>query len=118
MQAFVLNTRRDQFKDPRVRRALAYAFDFEWTNQNLFYGGYTRTKSSFSNSELASTGLPDGEELAILEKYRGRVPDEVSTTPYTVPPTSGSGWPRDNLTEYFRLQQEAGWGVRDLVVVK
>src|SRR3546814_18617870 len=89
MQAFVLNTRRDQFKDPRVRRALAYAFDFEWTNQNLFYGAYTRTKSYFSNSELASTGLPEGEELAILEKYRGRVPAEVFTTPYTVPTTTG-----------------------------
>src|SRR3546814_926947 len=81
MQAFVLNTRRDQFKDPRVRRALAYAFDFEWTNQNLFYGAYTRTKSYFSNSELASTGLPEGEELAILRSIAGAFPTRSSPPP-------------------------------------
>ena len=85
MQCFAFNTRRDMFKDRRVRLALAYAFDFEWTNKTLFYGQYTRTKSYFSNSELASSGLPTGDELQILEKYRGRVPDEVFTTEYDPP---------------------------------
>ena len=58
MQGFAMNTRRDQFKDARVREAMALAFDFEWCNVNLFYGAYTRTNSYFSNSELASSGLP------------------------------------------------------------
>ena len=75
MQAFAYNTRRPFFADPRVRHALAYAFDFEWTNQHLFYGSYTRTKSYFSNSELAARGRPGPDELAMLEPYRGRVPD-------------------------------------------
>ena len=117
MQAFAMNIRREQFKDPRVRRALAYAFDFEWTNRNLFFGQYKRTESYFANSELAATGLPQGEELEILSKYRGRVPEEVFTTPYFAPSTDGDGWPRDNLTEAFALLKEAGWVVRDLKLV-
>src|SRR5262245_17347504 len=76
MQGFVFNTRRPIFQDPRVRRALAYAFDFEWSNKNLFYGAYTRTKSYFSNSELASSGVPGPEELKVLEPFRGKIPDE------------------------------------------
>ncbi len=67
MQGFGYNLRRPLFQDPRVRQALAYAFDFEWSNKNLFYGAYTRTRSYFDNSELAATGLPQGEELKILE---------------------------------------------------
>ena len=117
MQAFVMNTRRAKFGDPRVRRALAYAFDFEWTNRNLFFGQYTRTESYFSNSELASRDLPAGEELEILERYRGRVPPEVFTTVYQAPETDGSGWPRDNLRKAFALFEEAGWVVRDFKLV-
>ncbi len=117
MQAFVMNTRRDVFTDPRVRRALAHAFDFEWSNRNLFFGQYTRTQSFFDNSELASRELPEGEELEILERYRGRLPDEVFTQPYRVPATDGSGWPRDNLRRAFELLAEAGWEVRDLKLV-
>jgi len=79
MQGFVYNTRRPVFADRRVREALGYAFDFEWTNKNLFYGAYTRTKSYFSNSDLASRDLPSREELRILEPFRGKVPDEVFT---------------------------------------
>ena len=117
MQAFVMNTRRPLFQDARVRRALAYAFDFEWTNKNLFFGQYSRTASYFSNSELASKGLPEGEELEILERYRGRIPDTVFTTPYSVPETDGSGWLRDNLRRAFELLAAAGWVVRDLKLV-
>jgi microcin C transport system substrate-binding protein len=117
MQAFAFNTRREVFKDPRVRQALAYAFDFEWTNKNLFFGQYTRTTSYFANSELASRGLPAGEELDILEPYRGKIPDEVFTTEYQPPSTDGSGWPRDNLKTAFDLLAEAGWVVRDMKLV-
>jgi microcin C transport system substrate-binding protein len=117
MQAFVINSRRQVFKDRKLRRALAYAFDFEWSNRNLFFSQYTRTESYFSNSELASTGLPKGEELAVLEGYRGRVPDEVFTQVYKAPKTDGSGWPRDNLSRAFALLAEAGWVVRDMKLV-
>jgi microcin C transport system substrate-binding protein len=117
MQAFVYNTRRDIFKDWRVRKAMSYAFDFEWTNKNLFFGQYTRTESYFSNSELAARGLPSGEELKILERYRGRIPKAVFTTPFKAPSTDGSGWPRDNLREAFKLLEQAGWVVRDMKLV-
>ena len=111
MQAFILNTRRDVFKDRRVRYALAHAFDFEWTNKALFYGQYKRTKSYWAGGELASTGVPQGEELAILEPYRGRVPDEVLTTEYDPPATDGSGNNRDNLRQGLQILKEAGWKV-------
>ncbi len=117
MQAFFFNTRRKIFEDPRVRRALGYAFDFEWTNKNIFFSQYTRSESYFSNSELAATGLPQGEELETLERFRGRIPEEVFTTPYEAPSTDGSGWPRDNLRKAFALLEEAGWVVRDMKLV-
>ncbi len=117
MQAFVYNTRRDIFKDRTVRDALAYAFDFEWTNRNLFFGQYARTESYFSNSELASRGLPEGLELEILERYRGRIPDEIFSQPYRAPSTDGSGWPRENLGKAFALLKQAGWVVRDMRLV-
>jgi microcin C transport system substrate-binding protein len=117
MQGFTFNTRREIFKDPLVRQAITYAFDFEWTNRNLFFGLYTRSESYFANSELASRGLPEGEELEILDRYRGRIPDEVFTTEYRAPATDGSGWPRDNLRKAFDLFAEAGWVVRDMKLV-
>jgi microcin C transport system substrate-binding protein len=117
MQAFVMNTRRSLFTDPLVRRALAYAFDFEWTNAHLFHDQYTRTESYFSNSELAARGLPEGEELEALGRYRGRIPDEVFTTPYQAPSTDGSGWPRDNLKKAFDLLESAGWVVKNMELV-
>ncbi|MCG8594652.1 MAG: extracellular solute-binding protein [Kiloniellales bacterium] len=113
MQAFAFNVRREIFKDKRVREALGYAFDFEWSNPKLFFGQYKRTDSYFENSELASTGLPEGRELEILAPYRGRVPDEVFTQVFTVPQTNGAGWPRDNLITALRLLEEAGWEVDD-----
>jgi microcin C transport system substrate-binding protein len=112
MQGFVFNTRRPAFQDARVRRALGYTFDFEWTNKNLFYGAYTRTKSYFSNSELASSGLPGPDELAVLEPFRGKVPDDVFTKEYKPPVTDGSGNVRDGAREALRLLGEAGWTVK------
>ena len=97
MQGFGYNVRRPIFQDPRVREALAYGFDFEWSNKNLFYGAYQRTRSNFDNSELAATGVPQGEELEILEKFRGRIPDAVFTTEYDPPKYDGSGNIRDGL---------------------
>lgn len=112
MQAFVYNTRRPVFQDSRVREALSYAFDFEWINKNLFNGAYTRTKSFFSNSELASSGnLPSPEERAILEPFRGRIPDAVFNKVYQPPVTNGSGNNRRNLRQAFRLLGQAGWKV-------
>jgi microcin C transport system substrate-binding protein len=112
MQGFGFNTRRDFFKDPRVRQALSYLFDFEWTNKNLFYDAYTRTESYFSNSELASSGLPSPDELKILEKYKEQIPDEVYTKAYEPPKTDGSGNLRDNMRQALRLLKEAGWSVK------
>lgn len=117
LQAFAFNTRRPVFADRRVREALGWAFDFEWTNRVLFFGLYRRAGSFFNNSEMASRGLPEGEELAILEKYRGRVPEEVFTSRYPVPLTDGSGWPRGNLLKALDLLQQAGWVVRDMQLV-
>jgi len=117
MQAFVMNTRREQFADRRAREALTLAFDFEWTNRNLFNGQYTRTGSYFSNSDLAARGKPQGEELAALEPFRGQVPDAVFGEAYTPPVTDGSGWLRDNLRRANALLQDAGWVVKDLRLV-
>ena len=113
MQAYWFNTRRDKFADSRVREALAYAFDFEWTNKNLFYGLYTRSTSFYSNSELASSGLPEGRELEILEEFRGRVPEELFTAAHTTPTTDGSGQIRANLRVAKKLLEAAGWQIVD-----
>ncbi len=113
MQAFVFNTRRDIFKDVRVRQALGLLFDFEWTNQNLFYGAYTRSKSYFSNTELASSGIPQGEELAILERYRDQLPGELFTQPFVLSVTLGDGNIRANLRQAVRLFKQAGWTLKN-----
>ena len=117
MQAFIFNTRLPKFSDPRVRKALGYAFDFEWTNKQLFYSQYTRTESYFSNSELAATGQPEGEELEILNKYQDKLPPEVFDEPYRPPSTDGSGHARRNLRTALNLLDEAGWTVQDLKLV-
>jgi len=117
MQGFVFNTRREIFKDSRVREALGYAFDFEWSNRTLFNGQYTRTTSFFSNSDLASTGMPAGEELEILERYRGQIPDRTFTEEFRLPVTDGSGRARENLWIATNLLAEAGWEVRDLELI-
>lgn len=113
MQAFVLNTRREKFADPKVRQALAYAFDFEWTNRNIFYNAYTRTHSFFSNSEMAATALPTDAELKILEPIRAQLPPEVFTQVYRAPTTDGNGKIRSQLRIAKRMMQQAGWVLKD-----
>lgn len=113
MQAFAFNTRRAVFADRRVREALMRLFDFEWLNANLFHGQYTRTTSYFSNSEFAATGLPEGAELALLERHRDRVPPELFTRPFTLPVTDGSGNNREQYRVALGLLRDAGWTIRD-----
>ncbi|MFW1677836.1 extracellular solute-binding protein [Pontibacter sp. JAM-7] len=113
MQAFILNLRRAQFQDARVREALTMAFDFEWTNKNIFHNAYTRTHSYFSNSEMAASALPTPEELKILEPVRDQVPPEVFTKIYRAPETDGSGRIYKELRTAKRLLQEAGWEFQD-----
>jgi microcin C transport system substrate-binding protein len=112
MQGFAFNARRPLFGDPRVREALGYLFDFEWTNKNLFYGAYTRTESYFSNSDLASTGLPSEDEKKILEPLKDQIPPAVFTATYQAPKTDGSGNIRDNLKKALELLKAAGWSVK------
>ncbi|WP_199763860.1 extracellular solute-binding protein [Helicobacter bizzozeronii] len=120
MQGFFMNTRRALFKDPRVREALFYAFDFEWANRNLFFSQYTRTKSYFSNSVFASRGLPEGQELAILNRYKPELEaydPRIFTTPYLVPTTNGADRlgsnRRENLKYAQKLLKQAGFVVRN-----
>ena len=109
MQGFVLNTRRPQFQDRKVRQALTYAFDFESMNRTLFYGLYTRTDSYFEGGELASSGLPQGKELEILETVRDEVPPEVFTEEFKLPVYDTPQATRQNLRKAFDLLSEAGW---------
>ncbi|MDB5380963.1 MAG: transporter substrate-binding protein [Rhodospirillales bacterium] len=113
MQSFAMNHRRPLFQDARVRRAMIEVFDFEWMNTNLFFGSYTRTNSYFSNSEFAATGLPAGDELAVLEPFRAQLPATLFTEEYRLPVTDGSGNNREGLRRALVLLREAGWTVRD-----
>jgi microcin C transport system substrate-binding protein len=117
MQGFAFNLRRDLFKDARLRRAFNYAYDFEEMNKQLFYGQYKRINSYFEGTELASSGLPEGEELRILESVRDKVPPEVFTTAYANPVGGNSDAVRANLREGLRLLKEAGFEVRDQKLV-
>lgn len=109
MQAFVINTRRAKFNDPLVREALAYAFDFEWSNKQFAFGSYVRCNSYFSNSELGATKPISKEEIALLEPYRDQLPERVFTHVYQPPKTSGSGDIRQNLRRALQLMREAGY---------
>lgn len=113
MQGFAFNMRRPQFQDPKVRQALAHAFDFEWSNETLFYDQYTRTRSFFDNSELAATGLPEGRELEILTALaaENEVAPEVFNEVYQPPTTADEGGLRGNLRKAVRLLKDAGWTV-------
>jgi microcin C transport system substrate-binding protein len=117
MQAFALNVRREQFRDARLRRAFNYAFDFEEMNKQLFFGQYMRINSYFEGTELASSGLPQGQELEILETVRDKVPAEVFTTPYVNPVGGNPEAVRANLREGARLLKEAGFEVRERKLV-
>lgn len=113
MQGFIFNTRRDLFKDRRVRKALTLAFDFNWSNRKLFYNQYTRCDSYFSNSELASRGLPEGDELKLLNKYRDQLPEEIFTEAWRPPSTDKPGELRENLRQAKTLLEQAGWRIKD-----
>lgn len=113
MQGFAFNTRRPQFRDRLVRQAIGYAFDFDWANRNLFYNQYKRTHSYFENSELASSGLPKGKELDVLNRFRDQLPADIFTQPYTVPTTTGEHSLRDNLRTAVGLLKKAGYGFKD-----
>jgi microcin C transport system substrate-binding protein len=112
-QGFFLNTRKAKLADARVRKALDYVFDFEWTNKNIFYGLYTRTESFFENSDMKAVGKPSPAELALLEPFRTQLPPEVFEEAYKPPVSDGSGQDRKLLREAARLLDEAGWQVKD-----
>jgi microcin C transport system substrate-binding protein len=112
-QGWYFNTRREKFKDRRLREALNYAFDFEWVNKNIMYGAYRRTRSMFENSDMMATGKPGPEELALLEPFHGRVPDEVFGEPFLPPVSDGSGQDRALLRTATRILQDAGFVVKD-----
>ncbi|HTO65688.1 MAG TPA: extracellular solute-binding protein [Bradyrhizobium sp.] len=118
MQGFAFNLRRDTFKDARLRRAFNYAFDFEEMNKQLFYGAYKRINSYFAGvGEFMSSGLPEGEELAILQSVKDKVPAEVFTTAYVNPVGGNPENVRSNLRESTRLLKEAGFEVKDRKLV-
>jgi microcin C transport system substrate-binding protein len=113
MQAFIFNIRRDKFKDPRLRRAFNFAFDFEEMNKQIFFGQYKRIASYFEGTELASRGVPEGKELEILNTVKDKVPAELFTQPYTNPVNGDPQKVRANLREALRLLKEAGYEVRN-----
>ena len=116
MQGFAINLRREKFKDVRVRKALGLAFDFEWSNNQLFYNQYERCDSYFSNSELAATGLPRGRELEVLNEYREQIPASVFEEEWYPSTTNTEITLRDNLKKARDLLAEAGWTVQDGVL--
>ncbi|WP_231566171.1 MULTISPECIES: extracellular solute-binding protein [Vibrio] len=115
-QAFVFNTQQAIFKDPKVRQALNYAMDFEWMNNNLFYNQYTRTRSYFQNTEYEAKGTPQGDELALLTKYKDQLPPRLFTEEFQPPVTDGSGRIRSQMRSAFKLLKEAGWELKDKVM--
>jgi microcin C transport system substrate-binding protein len=112
-QGWFINTRREKFKDPRVREALICAFDFEWTNKTVMYGAYARTSSPFQNSDMVASGPPSPEELKLLEPFRGQVPDEVFGEPFVPPVSDGSGQDRMLLRKAQQLLNDAGLVIKD-----
>jgi len=113
-QGFLINTRREKFKDPRVREALGLAFDFEWMNRQLMYNSYTRVRGYFNNSDFEAKGFPEGEELKILERYRKQLPEKVFTDEVPMPPTTNPPHSlRENLRKARDLLAAAGWTYRD-----
>jgi len=111
MQGFIFNLRKPMFQDVRVREALSLLLDFEWTNKQLFFGMYTRTKSYFDNSDMGSRGLPSEAELKILEPLRDKLPRALFTQPFELPVTDGSGIIREQQRKAFALLKEAGWKI-------
>jgi microcin C transport system substrate-binding protein len=112
-QGWFFNTRRDKFKDKRLREAFIDAFDFEWTNKLIMYGSYQRTHSVFQNSDMMAVGKPSADELALLESFRDKVPDEVFGNPFVPPVSDGSGQDRGLLRKAGALLQQAGFVIKD-----
>ncbi|MEA2906167.1 MAG: microcin transport system substrate-binding protein [Alphaproteobacteria bacterium] len=112
-QGWFINTRHEKFKDRRLREALIYAFDFEWTNKSIMYDSYKRTHSVFQNSDMMAVGKPGADELALLEPFRGQVPEEVFGEPFVPPVSDGSGQDRAMLRKAIALLQEAGYVIKD-----
>ncbi len=116
-QGFVFNTKSDVFKDPKVREALTYAMDFEWMNKNMFYDQYKRTRSFFQNTDYEAKGLPSEGELAILNQFKDKLPPRLFTEEYQPPVTDGSGRIRSQMRTAFKLLKEAGWELKNKVMV-
>ncbi|HEV7602374.1 MAG TPA: extracellular solute-binding protein [Bradyrhizobium sp.] len=112
-QGWFINTRREKFQDARVREALTFAFDFEWTNKTIMYGAYARTVSPFQNSDMVANGPPPAEELKLLEPFRRQVPDEVFGAPFVPPVSDGSGQDRTLLRRASQLLLDAGLVIKD-----
>jgi len=117
IDGFVMNTRRPEFSNVDVRHALTLAFDFQWMNRVLFYNSYKRYDSYFTNSFLASSGLPSPDELALLKPFRTKIPDAVFTTPFSLPVTDGSGYNLPQLEQAMKLLNAAGWRVKNFKLV-
>ena len=114
MQGFAFNTRKPIFKNRNVRKALTYAFDFEWSNKNLFYNAYTRTKSFFDNSELSSQSYPSKKELKILSKFKDKIPPEIFNEIYQPPRTDDKeNGLRKNLRTARRILKDEGWIIQN-----
>jgi microcin C transport system substrate-binding protein len=113
MQGFIFNIRKPHLQDVRIREALALLFDFEWTNRQLFNGAYTRTRSYFDNSELASSGLPGEKELNLLEPLRGQIPEQVFDKPFELPQTNADGMIREQQRRAYELLTAAGWKIEN-----
>jgi len=115
-QGWIINTRREKLADPRVREALALAFDFEWTNKTIMYGAYDRTQSYFQNSDMMAKGPPGPAELALLEPFRDRLGDKAFNDllgePWTPPVTDGTGQNREQRRKAVELLNAAGWTVK------
>ncbi len=112
-QGWVFNMRRAKWANPRLREALNYAFDFEWTNKTIMYGVYKRTHSVFQNSDMMAKGLPSPEELKLLEPWRGKVPDQVFGEPFVPPVSDGSGQDRALLRKASQMLQDAGFPIKN-----
>jgi len=115
-QSYVLNTRKDKLRDVRVREALGLAVDYEWMNRQMFYNAYQRVAGLFGNTDCQATGLPGPQELALLEPWRGKVPDAVFGPMYVPPRTDGDSSLRANLRKARELLRQAGWEIRDGVL--
>lgn len=117
MQAYTFNLRRSQFQNPLVREAIGLLFDYEWTNKQLFYGAYKRSNSFFANSELASSGLPDAAELAILEPLRGQIPAQVFDQEFKLPVSDSSGIIHQQRLKAWQLLQQAGYRIENDIML-